>query len=151
MALELPLLETDMNASSWTETRQGPSGLHTPSRILQPRSSGLTLWQPDIVLAGIEKAPRARPTVLLGEPALRPEAVQAQMAATRSALESLAEARSLLRAEAAAGQARTDASGTERQRVTAIMETYRIKRALDAALRATLREVSTLMEERGIR
>jgi hypothetical protein len=109
------------------------------------------LWQPDIVLAGIAKAPRARGTVLLGEPALRPEAVQAQMAATRSALESLAEARSLLQTEAAASQAGAEAAGTERQRVTAVMETYRVKQALDAALRATLREVSTLMEERGIR
>jgi hypothetical protein len=151
MALELPLLVAVMSGSSWTDPRQTPSRLQTPNRVLPPRSSGVTLWQPDIVLAGIAKAPRERTSVLLGEPALRPEAIQAQMAATRSALESLAEARSLLQTEAATSRLRAEAAGTERARVTAVMETYRVKRALDTALRATLREVSTLMEERGIR
>lgn len=140
-----------MNAASWLDARPGMSSLDTPNHILKPRSSGLTLWRPEIVLARLVAAPQARPTVLPGEPALRPEALQAQMAATRSALDSLTEARAMLDREAASGRPRAEAAETERERVAAVMETYRVKRAVDDALRTTLRQVTALMEERGIR
>ena len=140
-----------MTAANGVDGRQTGSGLQTPNHTLKPRLSGLTLWRPTIVLAGTVAVPPARATVLPGEPALRPEALQAQIAATRSALESLAEARELLAGEVAVSRTRAEAPATERARVAAVMETYRVKRTLDDALRATLRQVTALMEERGIR
>jgi hypothetical protein len=140
-----------MSTASWLDPRQVPTVLEAPQQLLKPRTSGLTLWRPEIVLARNITARPARPVVLLGEPALRPEAVQAQMVATRSALHALAEARALLDGEAGSGRARIEAAETEREHVAAVIETYRVKRTVDDALRTTLRQVSALMEERGIR
>jgi hypothetical protein len=89
--------------------------------------------------------------VLIAEPGLRPEAMRAQMDAARSALASLAEAREVLRARADAAEARAVTATTERERVAAMFDTYRVKTALDDILRTTFQRVSGLMEERGLR
>jgi hypothetical protein len=123
--------------------------LDSPARI-KPRPSGLTLWRPEIVLPdGVVMPDRARVTI--AEPAQRPEAVRAQIDATRSLLSSLAEAREMLGGRAAASEAQVLGAGSERERVAAMIETYRVKTALEDVLHGTMREMSALMGERGRR
>jgi hypothetical protein len=119
-----------------------------PSR---PGASGIVLWRPDIVAARSITRPGAGGRIVPAEPGLRPTAVAAQVAAGRSALARLAEAQAALDAQAAALQLQVTGAGTERERVAAVMETYRIKTALDDAFQTTLRHVGALMEERGRR
>ncbi|OLC15858.1 MAG: hypothetical protein AUH29_06605 [Candidatus Rokubacteria bacterium 13_1_40CM_69_27] len=122
-----------------------------PQQSLRPRASGITLWRPEIVLAETMTPGAWRPRVLIAEPALRPEAVKAQIEATGSALGSLAEARRILTSRAAASEARAMEVDSDRERVAAMIEAYRVKTALDDILRGTLRQVTALMEERGLR
>src|SRR5712691_3640924 len=56
--------------------------LDMPQQSLRPRASGITLWRPEIVLAETMTPGAGRPRVLIAEPALRPEAVKAQIEAT---------------------------------------------------------------------
>lgn len=124
------------------------SNLDTPVRSLKSRPSGVELWRPEIVLPdGVIPIERARVTI--AEPAQRPEAVWAEIDATRSLLSSLAAARETLGGLAAASEAQAFAAGTERDRVAAMIETYRVKTALEDVLHGTLRQVSALMGERG--
>lgn len=110
-----------------------------PARNMQrvlsrPRktSSGITLWQPAIVL------PERRPmivqpgTLTLAAPADGPAAVGARLEAARSALGVLSRAR----------EARSDG-----ERVSATMATYRVEAALQHVLTRTLARVTALMEE----
>ncbi len=124
------------------------SNLDTPVRSLKSRPSGVELWRPEIVLPdGVIPIERARVTI--AEPAQRPEAVWAEIDATRSLLSSLAAARETLGGLAAASEAQAFAAGTERDRAAAMIETYRVKTALEDVLHGTLRQVSALMGERG--
>jgi hypothetical protein len=118
-------------------------------RPAERRSSGLALWRPRIVAPGLVR--RDERKIVLAEPGLRPEAVRAQVEAGRSALARLAEAQTRLGARVAALHEQAQEAGTERERVAAVMATYRIKTALDEAFRDTLRDVGALMEERGRR
>lgn len=115
------------------------------------RASGIALWRPDILLADAVNPEGWRPRVQIAEPGLRPEAVKAQIEATRSMLASLAEARQVLGSWAAASEARALQAGSERERVAAMIETYRLKTELDSVLQGTLRQVAALMDERGPR
>jgi hypothetical protein len=112
------------------------------------RATGVVLWQPEIAAPARLVAPARR--VVIAEPAWRPEAVQAQVEASRSLLEPLAAAREALGA-AAALPGRRAALGNERERVAAVIETYRVKTALEDALRGTLRRMSGFLEGRGLR
>ncbi|MGH7390434.1 MAG: hypothetical protein ACREM3_13395 [Candidatus Rokuibacteriota bacterium] len=124
--------------------------LDAPVDSLDPRPSGITLWRPEIVLPeGVVLTERLRVTI--AEPAQRPEAVRAQMDATRSLLTSLAEARATLADRATASEARALGAGSERNRVAAMIETYRVKTALEDVLHGTIRQMSALMGERGRR
>ena len=124
--------------------------LDTPTAPLAARSSGIALWRPDIVLPkAIVPAPE-RPKVTIAEPGHRPEAVRAQVEVTRSLLDSLVEACQTFHARTADLE-RPEAGGSERDRVTVMIETYRAKSALDEALRGTLRRATTLMDTRGQR
>lgn len=122
-----------------------------PGQAVRPRASGITLWRPDIVLAKSPHPDLAPPRVVVAEPALRPAAVQAQNEAGQSVLASLAEARRVLGGRAAAAEARAQGAPTERGRVTAMMEAYRIHAALDDVLQRTLRGARALLEQRGLR
>jgi hypothetical protein len=119
------------------------------AQSLKSRASGIALWRPDIVVPGPAR-PAERP-IVLAEPGFRPEAVRAQVEASRSALAEFAETQATLGAHAAALQEQVREGGTERDRVSAVMETYRIKTALDEAFRSTMRRVGALMEDRGRR
>ncbi|MBI1846825.1 MAG: hypothetical protein HYR86_07615 [Candidatus Rokubacteria bacterium] len=92
----------------------------------------------------------SRPAVTLGEPRLRPEAIRAHIEATRSVIRSLDEARVALSAHAAAAERRAAEAESDCERVGAVLETYRVEGALDDVLRGTLRQVTALMEARGL-
>jgi len=133
---------------NFLNNRHHPQMLETPTAPLVTRSSGIALWRPDIVLSkAIVPAPE-RPRVTIAEPGHRPEAVRAQVEATRTLLDSLVEARQAFRARTADLD---PAAGSERERVMTMIETYRAKSALDEALRGTLRRASTMMDTRGQR
>ena len=118
----------------------------TPTIPLTTRTSGIALWRPEIVVPKTIVRPPARPKVMIAEPGQRPEAVRAQMEATRSLLDSLAGAREALRA-CTADLEHPVVGGGERERVTAMIETYRAKSALDEALR----RATTMIDTRGQR
>ena len=123
--------------------------LEAPTASLVTRSSGIALWRPDVVLPkAIVPAPE-RPRVTIAEPGQRPDAVRAQVEATRSLLDSLVEARQAFHSRTA--DLDPAAGGSERERVTTMIETYRAKGALDEALRGTLRRAGTMMDTRGQR
>jgi hypothetical protein len=115
------------------------------------RRSSITLWRPDIILVETV-APTAGPTlVVLAEPHLRPEAVQARLEATQSVLASAGEAGQTLGARATAAGARALAAGSDRERIAAVIEAYRVTAALETVLGQTVRQASRLLEERGMR
>jgi len=127
----------------------GLTSLDSPARV-KPRPSGVTLWQPEIVVPdGVVMA--ERPRVTIAEPAQRPDAVRAQLDATRSLLSSLADAREALAGRAAAAEAQELDAGSERERVAGMIETYRVKSVLEDVLQGTLRQMNALMGERGRR
>jgi hypothetical protein len=123
--------------------------LDTPKKNLRTRPSPITLWRPEIVLP--ERPIGYRPIVLLGEPTLRPDATQAQLDSTRTALDALADKRDALSLRAAHAQARVRDAATDQERVTAMFETYRVESALDDVLTGTMRELTSLMKARGLR
>lgn len=108
------------------------------------------MWRPRVVLAS-SLGPLEHPgRVELAEPSQRPESVKARIDATRSVLARLEEARQLLIAQAAHIEARAIATRSERDRVSAAIDTYRVEAALDEVLAATSNRVSALMKERGL-
>lgn len=134
-----------------TNSHTIPSVLDLPRQALKPRASGLALWRPDIVLAQHGAPDATPPGVVIAEPALRPEAVRAQIDATRSVLASVVELRRTLGAQAADAEARAQSGGSERERVAAVVEAYRIQGALDEVLQRTLRRARALLQEQGLR
>jgi len=133
-------------------TPRATSLLHDlPLETLKARPSGIALWRPEIVLPQGLVTPPVRGWVVIAEPSQRPEAVRVQIDATRDALASLAEAREALGAKANESGERAIRAGSERERVAAMIETYRMKTALEDVLQGTLQQVSALMGERGRR
>lgn len=126
-------------------------GLELPKRRVKVQPSAVALWRPEIVLASKIDLESHRPAVTLGMPALRPEAVHARLSTVRSLVSGLTEARQALGATTVAAHARADRSSTASQRVSAAMAAYRAEASLDSVLTGTLREVTALMEERGLR
>src|SRR5439155_17567814 len=111
----------------------------TPAAPYFARSTEIALRRPDIEQPkAIVPAPE-RSKVMIAEPRHRPEAVRAQVEATRTLLDSLVEARQAFRARVADLD---PVDGGERERVTTMIETYRAKSALDEALR----RASTMMD-----
>ena len=131
--------------------RLRPRSLGTgPSRRAARTPSAVTLWSPEIVLATSVTAPLARPVVVLAEPPARPEAVQNHLDSARSLLASLADARQTLVAAAADAHGRAAQAGSVRERVSATIAAYRVEAKLDDVLTGTWRQVSALLEERGL-
>ena len=111
----------------------------------------IALWKPEIVLAtSITSAPGRR-RVILADPAARPEALRTQLGAAQSLLASLADARETLGSAAADAHARAEQAGSAREQVSATFAAYRAEAALDDVLTGTWRQVSALMEARGLR
>jgi hypothetical protein len=115
------------------------------------RPSGLVVPRGDIVLSSPRRPVLPQGRVTIASPGLRPDATALRIEAARSTLQTLTEARDGFVAHAAAARERARTAPDERTRVTAMSETYRAEAALDDVLRRTLSEVTTLMQERGLR
>jgi uncharacterized protein (DUF2252 family) len=122
-----------------------------PPRRRLKTTAAVALWRPEIVLATSITAPPTRRAVAVADPAARPEALQTQLGAARSLLASLDDARQALGSVAADAHARAREAGSTRERVSATMAAYRAEAALDDVLAGTWRQVSALMEARGLR
>jgi hypothetical protein len=107
----------------------------------------VVLWQPNIVLASRIDAPARRKPVTLAAPMAQPESGEPRIVGS---IFSLAGAGALLAARAAETQARTAQADSERERVSAAMAAYRLEASFDQALTGAYRQVTALMEERGL-
>jgi hypothetical protein len=130
---------------------QSPAALDLTRQSTGTRASGLALWCPEIVAPGAGFAAVGSEWVVIAEPGFRPDAVRAQIEATKSVLSSMAELQQVLGSRAAAAETRAATAGSPGERVAAVMEAYRIHAALDIVLRTTLRHAGMLLEERGLR
>jgi hypothetical protein len=133
------------------DTRPGRSRNAAPAASRPRPSSGVVLWRPELVPAFPEGSIVLPGPVAAAEPLHRPRSVTARVAAARTMLSSLVDARRALDARAAEAEARAVNARCDRDRVWAAMDTYRIEADLDRVLAATSREVSALMRERGLR
>lgn len=124
--------------------------LTAPRRRLKT-TPAVSLFRPAIVLATSITAPPARRAVVLAEPGARPEALRTQLGTTHSALARLDNARQTLGAAAADARTRATGAMSTRERVSATIAAYRAEAALDDVLTGAWRQVSALMEERGLR
>jgi hypothetical protein len=128
----------------------GPArDLDAPKKSLRTTPSPIALWRPEIVLP--ERPLAHRSIVMAGDPSLRPEATRAQLDGTRTVLSALAQKRERLSVRAAQAQARVRAAASDQERVSAMLETYRVESALDDVLTGTMKQLASLMKERGLR
>jgi len=128
----------------------GPSReLDTPKKNLRTKPSPIALWKPEIVLP--ERPIAHRAIVAVGEPAIRPEGMRAQLDETRTMLAALAKRRETLTAAAIEAATRVREAATERERVSAMFETYRVESTLDDVLTGTMKQLASLMKDRGLR
>jgi len=123
--------------------------IDTPKKNLRTRPSPISLWRPEIVLP--ERPIAYRPIVTVGEPELRPEAMRAKLDGTRVVLAGLAEKREALAVRAAQAEARVREAVTDEERVSAMFETYRVESDLDEVLTGTMKQLTSLMKDRGLR
>ena len=116
------------------------------SRVKSPTSE-VVLWRPDIVLASRVEAPARRKPVTLASPTAQPESGEPRIVGS---IFSLADAGALLAARAAEARARSVQADSDRERVSAAMAAYRLEASFDQALTGAYRQVTALMEERGL-
>jgi hypothetical protein len=133
-----------------TADRPGQTLTSSRRHRLETRPA-ITPWRPDIVLATTIGSAFPRPAVVVAEPGARPEAVGVRLGNARHVLAALAEARETLTAAATEAQRRAAGAASTRERVEATIAAYRAEAALDGVLTGTWRQVSALMEERGLR
>jgi len=133
-----------------TADRPGQTVTSSRRRRLEKRPA-IAPWHPDIVLATTISSAFPRPAVVVAEPGARPEAVGVWLGNARDVLAALAEARETLTAAATEAQRRAAGAASTRERVEATIAAYRAEAALDGVLTGTWRQVSALMEERGLR
>lgn len=141
LALSLPCTAAGMTLLDAAPARpSGPSAPTAPTR-----ATGLAVWRPEVIRPeGVVRPPG--PAVVIAEPGLRPAAMLARAAATRSLLEAVVEAGAALGSRPAGRPA-----ATERERVQAVIATYRATATLDRTLRSTLQRARALLDERGLR
>ena len=126
--------------------------VEAPKSAVKPPASGVALWRPDVVLADRkQRVVPPRRLVMPGEPAFRPEAVRAQVDAAKALLRSFTQAHELLDAEATRAETRGAAATSDRDRVSATIETYRLKAEMDDMLKGTMRKMTALVEGRIVR
>jgi|ERR671911_2769544 uncharacterized protein (DUF2252 family) len=123
----------------------------SPPRRRLKTPPAVALWRPEIVLATSVTAPPARRSVVLAEPTARPEALHTQLGTARSLLAALSDAQQVLGAAAVDAYDRAGRATSARERVSATIAAYRAEAKLDDVLAGTWRQVSALMEERGLR
>jgi hypothetical protein len=130
--------------------RRHPLELTTPRRRLKT-APAVSLFRPEIVLATSITAAPARRAVVLAEPGTRPEALRTRLGTAHSMLARLDDARHTFGAAASDARTRADEASSTRERVSATIAAYRADAALDDVLTGAWRQVSALMEERGLR
>ena len=116
------------------------------SRVKPPMSE-VVLWRPSIVLASRVEAPARRKPVTLAAPTAHPDSGEPRIVGS---ILSLADTGAMLAARAAETRARVAAADSERERVSAAMAAYRLEASFDQALTGAYRQVTALMEERGL-
>jgi hypothetical protein len=116
------------------------------SRV-KPPTSEVVLWRPSIVLANRIEAPARRKPVTLVAPTAQPDSGEQRIVGS---ILSLADTGAMLAARAAETRARAMEAGSERDRVSAAMAAYRLEASFDQALTGAYRQVTALMEERGL-
>ena len=107
------------------------------SRRVKTPKTDVILWAPRLVVA---------PTL---EALASPAAAATRVGAAESVLGSLADARASL-ARAADARARAAEAASARDRVIAAMTAYRLEASFDQTLAGTYRQVTELMEDRGL-
>jgi hypothetical protein len=116
------------------------------SRV-KPATCEVVLWRPSIVLASRVEAPARRKPVTLAAPTAHPDSGEPRIVGS---ILSLADTGAMLAARAAETRARAAAADSERERVSAAMAAYRLEASFDQALTGAYRQVTALMEERGL-
>jgi hypothetical protein len=119
------------------------------SRRVKLPTNDVVLWRPRIVLAASVDAATTRRRRVTLEALASPAQPAAQLGTAQTVLGSLADARASL-AKAADARARAAEAATARDRVTAAMTAYRLEASFDQVLAGTYRQVTALMEERGL-
>jgi hypothetical protein len=114
-------------------------------------SGGVVLWKPDVLLVQTARALDTPTRVTLADPYLRPESVHARVESARCILNALEGVRSTFETRVVAAETRRQHAETERERVSAAIDAYRLEASLDAVLAETSTQVSRLMRERGLR
>ncbi|HEV8585198.1 MAG TPA: hypothetical protein VGT02_09540 [Methylomirabilota bacterium] len=115
--------------------------------LVKSPASDVVLWRPKIVLASrVETPTRRQPVTLAGQTA-HPDAGEPRFVGS---IFSLADAGATLAARAADARARAAEAASAQERVSATMAAYRLEASFDETLTGTYRQVSALMEERGL-
>ena len=117
-------------------------------RVKTPKSD-VILWRPRIVVAPTLEAATARRRRVTLEALASPAAAAMRLGTAESVLGSLADARASL-ARAADARARAAEAESARDRVIAATTAYRLEASFDQTLAGTYRQVTELMEERGL-
>src|SRR5437773_3060425 len=125
---------------------QKPRRAAEQPRVKAP-TSDVVLWRPSIVLASRIEAPARRKPVTLAAPTAHPDSGEPRIVGS---IFSLADAGATLAARAAEARARATEAASARERVSAAIAAYRLEASFDQALTGAYRQVTALMEERGL-
>lgn len=109
----------------------------------------MVLWRPRIVVAPTLEGVTTQRRPVEPEALALPAAGAVWLGTTASLLGSLAEARASL-TKAAVAHARAAGAESTRERVIAAMTAYRLEASVDQTLAGTYRQVTELLEERGL-
>jgi hypothetical protein len=124
--------------------RTSPDG----RRVKVPQTD-VILWRPRLVVAPTLDAASTRRRPVTLEALASPAAAALRLGTAENVLGSLADARASL-ARAADARLRAAEAESARDRVIAAMTAYRLEASFDERLVGTYRQVTELMEERGL-
>jgi hypothetical protein len=119
------------------------------SRSVKTPKNDVVLWRPRLVVAPTLEAATTRRRPITLEALASPAAAATRLGAAEHVLGSLADARASL-ARAADARARAAEAESARERVIAAMTAYRLEASFDQTLAGTYRQVTELMEDRGL-
>jgi hypothetical protein len=119
------------------------------SRRIKTPKNDVVLWRPHLVVAPTLEAATTRPRRVTLEALASPAAAVSRLGVAENVLGSLADARASL-ARAADARARAAEAESARERVVAAMTAYRLEASFDQSLAGAYRQVTELMEERGL-
>ena len=109
----------------------------------------VVLWRPRILVAPTLEAAATQRRLVSLEALASPSAAAGRLDSADAILGTLADARASL-ARAADARARAAEAESARERVIAAMAAYRLEASFDQTLAGTYRQVTELMEERGL-